>query len=476
MNERPGIPPPGTDAAQLGRAGAAPSLADQSPSLLASAPTRPVPALHAGRPAALRLLLTPDPAALGRRNRLSTFAFFLLAAAGGSGASVVAALLACWALISLVLRRFALRLTASDWLVVAASLLFFVVMSFSNLHHEDSSLARVGSLLPFVMPLVLIPRMRLSQFGDTLPVAFAGIAVGGCLLLVIVVVEFLFFSSRVQGLSGNQGPLSVTALLCAGWSILHLTRDKSRRHLCLAVMGALGGSIAVVLSGMRGTWPLLPICLAIALFTQRRELAALWRAWSRSTRWLLVLLSLAALSAAAVLVAPLVGERIGQMWGELSLIMANVDSPTSLNLRKEMYSAAVQAIAAQPWFGYGAQNHWAAVEPYLNASVFEGFSFTHFHNVFLTVGVDAGLVGIASLLAVIVSPLIVAWRSRHALGGGRRLGASLILVVAFVGAGLTNIMFFHDILDAVWVFSVSLLAASVPARSWLDGVGGTKGN
>jgi O-antigen ligase len=426
----------------------------------------------------MRLLLTPDPAALGRRNRLSTFTFFVLAAAGGSGASVVAGLLACWALISLVLRRFALRLTASDWIVVAASLLFFAIMSFSNLHHEHPSrgLLRVGALLPFVMPLVLIPRMRLSQFRDTLPVASAGMAVGGCLLLVIVLAEFFFFSARVQGFAGNQGPLSVTALLCAGWSILHLSRESSRLQLSLAVMGALGGSVAVFLSGMRGTWPLLPICLAIAVFTRRRELAALWRTWSPVARGLLAALTVAVLAGVAVLVAPMVGARIGEMWGELALILADVDTPTSLNLRKEMYSAAVQAIAARPWFGYGAQNHWAAVSPYLDASVFGGISFTHFHNVFLTVGVDAGLVGIAGFLAVVVSPLIVAWRARHAVGGGRRLGASLILVVAFLGAGMTNIMFFHDILDAVWVFSVSLLAASVPARSWLDGVGGTKGN
>ncbi|BDA83115.1 hypothetical protein Sa4125_06570 [Aureimonas sp. SA4125] len=430
-----------------------------------------MPARPFDRPAVLTLLLTPDQDGLGRRNRLSTFAFYLLAAAGGSAASVVAGLLAAWALLSLLLGRFRLRLTASDGPVVAASLLFFAVMAYSNFHHMDldASLLGVGALLPFVMPLVLIPRMRLSRYADTLPIAFFAIAVGGCLLLVIVLVEFSFFSTRVQGFSGNQGPLSVTALLCAGWSLLHVSRDSSRRHLGLAVMGALGGSIAVVLSGMRGTWPLLPICLVIALFTQRRELAALWRAWSPATRWFLVVLSVAVLAGVCVLVAPMVAMRLSQMWGELALIAANVESPTSLNLRRQMYSAAVEAIAARPWFGYGAENHWTAVSPYLDPAVLQGLSFTHFHNVFLTVGVDAGLVGVASLLAVILSPLIVAWRARHALGGGRRLGASLILVVAFVGAGMTNIMFFHDIIDAVWVFSVSLLAASVPAPSWLDG-------
>ena len=39
----------------------------------------------------------------------------------------------------------------------------------------------------------------------------------------------------------------------------------------------------------------------------------------------------------------------------------------------------------------------------------------------------------------------------------------LVAVTAFVGAGMTNMMLFHDILDAVWVFSLALISASVPA-------------
>ncbi|RYE86413.1 MAG: O-antigen ligase family protein, partial [Hyphomicrobiales bacterium] len=177
-----------------------------------------------------------------------------------------------------------------------------------------------------------------------------------------------------------------------------------------------------------------------------------------------VLLLFGAIAAAVVAVAlPVIHSRIGQMWADLGLIAANAETPTSLNLRKEMYGAAVRAIEAQPWFGYGSENHWAAVTPYLNRTTFEGLTFSHFHNIFLTVGVDAGLIGIAALILMILSPLYVAWRARSTLGGGRRLAAALILFVAFVGAGMTNIMLFHDILDAVWVFSLALIAASVPA-------------
>ncbi|MBC8130379.1 MAG: O-antigen ligase family protein [Rhizobiaceae bacterium] len=414
---------------------------------------------------ARELFLRPDTARMGRRNRLSNFTFAVFAIAGGSGASVIAALLGSWALIGILVGRFRPDWQVSDRPIVLSSVVFFLVISTSDLVHSElgRALLSIAALLPFVIPVVLVPRMRLSRFADTLPPAFFGAAIGGLLLIPIVLLEYAFVEIRVQGLSGNPGPLSVTALLCAGWSILHFQRGLNRWHLLIALLGAVGGSLAVVLSGMRGTWPLLPLCIGIALFAQRREIAAVWRDSPFATRLVVSFGIVAVIGAVLVVAMPTVFTRIDQMWSDLGLIAANADSPTSLNLRRGMYGAAVEAISARPLFGYGAEAHWEAVTPYLNQATFEGMTFTHFHNVVLTVGVDAGLFGIVALLCLVAAPVVTAWRARGTLGGGRRLAAAMILVVAFFGAGMTNVMLFHDILDAVWVFCISLIAASVPA-------------
>ena len=427
------------------------------------APQAPVRGSFAGR--SLRLLFRPEPAGLGHRNRISNFGFYFLAAAGGSGASVAAALLGSWALLSMLLGRFRFRLERSDRPIVVTTLLFFAVMATSELLHADNSTAwlDVAALLPFIIPFFLISRMRQSSFPDTLPPAFLGAAVGGLVLLPIVLFEYQFVSLRVQAFAGNSGPLSVTSLLCAGWALLGVSRTQSRTHLLLILLGVLGASLAVILSGMRGAWPLLPIVLGIAVFARRREYAALWRQGSVIARLGVIAMFAVILACIALVALPLILTRLDQMWSDLGLIAANSDTPTSLNLRKEMYGAALKAIEAEPLIGYGSENHWRAVTPYLNRETFDGRTFSHFHNVFLTVGVDAGLIGIAALIAMISAPIMVAWRARKALGGSRRLAAALILVVSFVGAGMTNIMLFHDILDAVWVFSLALIAASVPA-------------
>ncbi|GGE14216.1 hypothetical protein GCM10011390_36720 [Aureimonas endophytica] len=448
------------------RPGAAPPRSGLD--LLAKAPI----AAPRGRAAQLRrLLLEPGRYGLGRRNRLSNFTFFLLAACGGSAASVVAAVLAAWALISMLLRRFAFRLERSDLPIVLSMLLFVAVMASSDIYHQGLATGfslglagyELGKLALLALPVLLVPRLRCSSFRDSLPPAFLGAAAGGILLIPICLVDYLLRADRVAGLAGNPGPLSICALLAAGWSLLSLPDRPRRGQALFAACGCLGACLAVLLSGMRGAWPALPAILLVALFARRRSLAELWRRGSPTLRAAVAGLALVVLVALAVAVAPVVRLRIEAMLSDLSLIGANVDTATSLNLRRAMYEAAMEAFRARPWFGYGREAHWAAIEPYLDSDAFAGFSFSHLHNIFLTVGIGAGLVGIAALVLVILAPLWTAFRARRLVGGTRRLAAALVLVLAFLVPGLSNIMFFHDILDAVWAFAVALIAASVPA-------------
>ncbi|KAB0679561.1 O-antigen ligase family protein [Aureimonas leprariae] len=418
----------------------------------------------------IRALAHPGRAALGHRNRLSNFAFFVAAAMGGSAATVVAVVLAGWALISLLFRRFVWRFERSDLPVVLSTLFFFLAIAGSDVFHgfeagEPARAARhVGERLLFLLPLLLIPRMRCSRFPDTLPPAFLGAALGGTLLLPICLLSPGLANGRVDGFSGNEGPFSIAALLAAGWSLLALREGAGRLQRALAVAGMLGGALAVVASGMRGAWPALPLVLFVALVARRRAIAALWRGTSPLLRVALAAAGGAILAGAAFLLAAPLVLRVRMLVGDLSLIAADVDFGTSTSLRRDMYEAATQAIAARPWFGYGESGLWRAIKPYLDTNAFAGFSYTHLHDVFLTVGVIAGFVGLAALVALVAAPLWTAWAARRTEGGNSRLAAAAILTLAFLVPGLTNIMFLHDILDSIWVFAASLVAASVPAR------------
>jgi O-antigen ligase len=423
-------------------------------------------ATGAARPAAT--LIAPARAALGHRNRLSNFTFFLLAAVGGSAASAAAVALAGWSLISIGAKRFRPRFERSDAPVLVSCVLFFLVIAGTSLFHAAQSgdmpaaWRSVGERLLFLLPLLLVARMRCSRYADTLPPAFLGSAVGGLVLIPLCLVLLQVKGGRLSGLAGNPGPFAMMALLAAGWALLSLPSDRpSSSRVVLAVLGAAGAALAVVLSGMRGTWPALPAVVLVAVIAQRRQFTLFWRQWRFLARAVAASVLALLLVAGAFVAAPLVASRFAAGVSDLSGIAANVDEATSLNLRRSMYEAASQAIAARPWFGYGQEARWDAVRPYLDSRAFENFSFSHLHNVFLTIGIEAGLIGILALVAMVAAPVWTAWRARRTIGGGRRLAAALILVIAFLVPGLTNIMFFHDILDSVWVFAVALIAASV---------------
>ncbi|MCQ8780747.1 O-antigen ligase family protein [Mangrovibrevibacter kandeliae] len=416
-------------------------------------------------PHPLATLLTAPPEALGRRNRLSNGFFYVAAACLGSGASIVCALLACWAVISAVLGRFPLALRREELPIVVTTTAFALVTIGAVLAQPGGADAS-RLILPMVIyfaPIFLVPRMRLSRLRHTLRPALFGAAIGGTLLLPIIGIEYALWTDRVQGFSGNPGPLSITALLTCGLSLLGLSRSRSRAYNVLAILGAAGASTAVLLSGMRGAWPALPLVLLAGLAIRKSDIAALWRRASRRRRIAAASLCILLACGIVAVVAPAMDARVDAFWSDLARMTTLPEDATSLNQRKAIYVASVEAFLERPLFGYGPQNIWQAITPYLDEQTFPGYRYSHLHDIGLTVGVGSGLLGLLSLLAMIVAPLWTAWRARHGVEGRLRLGFAVILVTSFLLPGLTNIMLYHDILDAVWIYSLSLIAASVTA-------------
>ena len=416
----------------------------------------------AGRLAAL---LYPPQDAIARRNRIAWVVLFAMVPLAGSVLSVSVALLAIWAAISLVLGRFQFRLTAADRPVVLSSLLFVLILAVTDFLHQPPLGAALNalSMLFFVAPAVLVSRMRAGEGGPVLPAVYRGAAIGGCVLLPIVLTQyFLLGMQRVAGFEGNPGPLSVVALLTSGLALLDLSSKNPAGRNVLALVGALGAIVALFLTGMRGSLPALPLVILIAIVARRHMLFGYWRDGGVRRRALAVASGALAVAAVGFVVAPPLLARLAETEANLGLLSTQPYAMTSIALRVDLYAAAWQAFLERPLFGWGASGLWKAVQPHLDPTLYNGFSFNHLHNIFLTVGVEAGLLGIAALIATIAAPLWTAWRWRALPAGHDRLAFAAILTSAFLIPGMTNIMFFHDILDSVWALSVATLCASVP--------------
>ncbi|SJZ71053.1 O-antigen ligase family protein [Consotaella salsifontis] len=412
-------------------------------------------------------LLYPPPEAMGSRNRLSVFVFFVLTAVGGSGASIVCGVLGSWALISAVVRRVPFRLERTDRPVVFSFLLYAAVMTLTAVLRPDWARGAKVSvpLLVFLIPLFLIPRLRLTPSGALLPAALTGAAVGGTLLLPASLLSaFVFSAGRMEGIAGNPGPFSVTSLVTLGLSLCLLVNAPGRRWMTvLAMTGATGAASAVILSGMRGSWLALPFVIAVPLIVKWRSVHHVVSKMSRRQRlWRGAAFSIVVLLIGYVVSTKVVG-RLMSTESDLAQLFDRTPQFGSFSARAEMYRASLAAISEAPVFGYGRQHLWDAVRPYFDASFMDSAHFTHLHNILLTIAVDAGAVGIVAFFAMVLAPAWTAWRARSLPEGGTRFAVAATLFVAYFIPGLTNIMFFHDILDAVWIFTAAVIVASVPA-------------
>ncbi|MEN3793877.1 O-antigen ligase family protein [Fulvimarina sp. MAC3] len=409
-------------------------------------------------------LINPPTEGMAERNRRAVTFSYALVPLAGSLLGVLVTVLASWAAICLFVGRLQWRAFGPAAPILWSQIAFFCVLALADIVNSAPGTAAldIGLRLFFLMPIVAVHRVAISQAEDVLDAVFKGAAIGGIVVPVVALGSILVSDGyRAEGLSGNPGPFSILCLLTAGLSFLGLGERHRLSWNIAAVLGMYGASLSLLMTGMRGAWPALPLILAIALWTRRRDLALIWSRIGRVSRRSIIGAVLVCAVVGTLLGAEYIGSRAQDLMRDVQMMFSDADAATSLSLRAEMYQAGVAAFLERPFLGWGGSGFWAAVKPHLGAAFAGEFSFSHLHNIILTVGVQAGLLGIAALLAVLLTPIWCAFRLRRDENGGARLAFALILVCAYLIPGLTNIMFFHDILDAVWALSIWTLAGTM---------------
>lgn len=137
------------------------------------------------------------------------------------------------------------------------------------------------------------------------------------------------------------------------------------------------------------------------------------------------------------LAAVLVGVPLYIFWrfyrGDIGAAVANTEG------RVELWRAAWHILERHPRLGIGPGAFATELTHYQIGSVFSPFA----HNTYLQMAAETGVVGLIALVVVIVSLLVLAWRSFDAEAGGDdwlRLG----LLAALIG------FFAHNVVDYTW--------------------------
>jgi len=131
----------------------------------------------------------------------------------------------------------------------------------------------------------------------------------------------------------------------------------------------------------------------------------------------------------------------------------------SVNIRLALYQAGSHAFSINPIFGFGIGNLLDSVSQFLPKNGMFGVS--HLHNMFLNHLIAGGLVGLPFLFMLVTSPLLILWQKRDIISiNGIYL--SFLIVITIFGAGMSNVLFFHDLLAGF--FSVLILIAAIASN------------
>jgi ADP-heptose:LPS heptosyltransferase len=234
------------------------------------------------------------------------------------------------------------------------------------------------------------------------------------------------------------GDLALVSGLMAACGLSAFRDPRLQRVDWLPAAALLGGMLASVLSASRGGWLALPL-VAIPLLTYGRRLYG-WRL----LRMCAVTLGLLALAFA--LPATGMAQRVGLVLHEAQQYFTSGDVSNSVGVRLELGRASLLMFADHPWLGVGRDNFDAALAALAAAGRLQPLppmAYVNSQNDLLFCLSTGGLLDAGLLLMMYIAPL------RYFMGELRRpdLGqhslalAGVVLVAAFVGFGLTDVMF-----------------------------------
>lgn len=223
-----------------------------------------------------------------------------------------------------------------------------------------------------------------------------------------------------------------------------------------AVCGLVLGTLAILLSGTRGTWPGLLMLLAVLV------LGSGWR--SRRSRLLLLGATVAGV-AALVTAVPGMSERtrLQELQRDIERI-DHGDHNSSAGARLERLRVAGRAFLEHPWTGVGFAHFDRAMERLpecRRTPAPERCHLGHAHNDLAEWAATMGLPGALALLALYGVPLALFvrlwWRAPRPPNPRGVALAGAVFVAAFASCGLTQSMFAHQTTTSFYAAVTGLL-------------------
>lgn len=378
------------------------------------------------------------------------FVFLVIGWGGliGSGIMVLVIGALIWNLGALALGRLDLAVEREAGIIAALFAAFFAAMALSNVlnHTFGDAAEEIGRTLPFLGLILLYAALCRSTRATIAQAARYGAVSGAYATFALVVFQSVFFDvQRAEGFAGNPGPLSVIAgLLYSVCILIAVERPGGQRILA---WGAAGSAAAILLmTGMRGAWPILVVGALLPCVVYGRAIL-------RDHLKGLVVLVAVLVAAFLAVWGQSVPERVSHIAADIEQITTENNFDSSIGHRMAMWATGLDLIQERPLLGHGSAAMRELMRERTQALGYPALGYSHFHNFLINTAVHSGIVGLALLLAMFIAPIWMAFRTyRRDTTATFGFGMMLSLYATFAISGASNIMLHHDILDALFVF------------------------
>ena len=257
-----------------------------------------------------------------------------------------------------------------------------------------------------------------------------------------------FHSGRLTLFSGNPIPFSFCMLGISIFCLANWQYSTKKNKIIAFLLFLTGAYFAGYLSGTRGTLLALLLVFTLVIFYIFNELRTRFFIISTFAFVGIVIFQIS-------LGSDLENSYFIRIKSGFETITVLENNDYSIWLRLDMWSAGIKAFFEAPIFGYGINERFTALKPYLNNS---NINFTHPHNDIIAGFLSSGVLGGVAVLISLVSGFAIAifnpkWSSI-------RLYFGLMISCSTMVTGNVSTVLFNDISAAWLAFSTYLVWAT----------------
>lgn len=394
-----------------------------------------------------------------------TIGLAVLPAAAGSTITFMFVIAALAGVVDVFRKKIAFGLSNYDKIIVYPALAFFAVNALSIVRF-DFQVHDLASLIPsvlFLLPYFFIKRYRYTGKQDHFQLLLKAIPFGAFLLLPWIIYEGLYLGHRMSAGAGNAIPFGMICALMMPICLMYIF-SRTKLYQLVAVFGFVIFGIGLVFSQSRGMYiaavPNILIALGYLIYQSKQRIkVSILAALILIIGGIFISNSTIVAKRSALLIAP-----FASILNNSEISDASVGNRYAL-LKKGLCFAQDRVVA-----GYGISNRREVLisektheESYVEfCSEGQGvFYNSHFHNGFLTAFIDAGIFGLLATIAMLFAPISLAVFSPNDGVKPLRIAVALCLTSVYVMAGFTNLLFGHDLIDAMFLIFATYLALSI---------------